>query len=171
MNKIEIRHSYDSDVEQIRLLYAEPSNYAATLQLPFPSPAAWAKKFSPMPEGSYSLVACKGDEIVGQLGLSVESNPRRKHAGYIGMGVKSSARRIGVGSALMSAMIELAEQWLAVQRIELSVYTDNDAAIGLYKKFGFNVEGTLRQYAFRNGAFVDVHVMSRLKVHHEFENA
>ncbi len=163
MNKIEIRHSCDSDVEQIRLLYAEPSNYAATLQLPFPSPVTWAKRLSPLPEGSYSLVACVGDEIVGQLGLSVESSPRRKHSANIGMGVKSSARRIGVGSALMTAMIELAEQWLAIQRIELSVYTDNDAAISLYKKFGFTVEGTLRRYAFRDGSFVDVHVMSRLK--------
>lgn len=163
MNKIEIRHSSDADIDQIRLLYAEPSNYAATLQLPYPSPAAWAKKFGATPEGVYSLVACIGDDVVGQLGLCVESSPRRKHAAHIGMGVKSDARRSGVGSALIAAMIELAEQWLAVQRIELTVYTDNDAAIGLYKKFGFIVEGTLRHYAFRNGRLVDVHIMSRLK--------
>ena len=162
MNKIEIRHSADSDVEQIRLIYAEPSNYAATLQLPFPSPAAWAKKFDVRPEGSYSLIACDGDEVLGQLGLSVEAGPRRKHAANIGMGVKSSARRSGVGSALMAAAVEMSERWLAVRRIELSVYTDNHAAISLYEKFGFGVEGTLRQYAFRNGEFVDVHVMSRL---------
>jgi putative acetyltransferase len=42
------------------------------------------------------------------------------------------------------------------------VYTDNEPAIARYKKFGFSVEGTLRQYAFRDGQFADVHVMARL---------
>ena len=39
---------------------------------------------------------------------------------------------------------------------------DNDAAIALYRKFGFEIEGTHRAYALRDGAYVDVHAMSRL---------
>jgi len=45
----------------------------------------------------------------------------------------------------------------------LEVYTDNEPAIRLYKKFGFVVEGTLKQFAFRDGQFVDVHTMARLR--------
>jgi putative acetyltransferase len=105
---------------------------------------------------------CRGDEVLGQLGLCVEPAPRRRHVANIGMGVRSHARRLGVGSALMSAAIGFAEQWLGIRRIELTVYTDNDPAIALYQKFGFGIEGTARQYAFRNGVFVDVHAMSRL---------
>lgn len=163
MNGIEIRHSNEQDIEQIRQLYAEPTAYANTLQLPFPSAALWAGRLGALPDGSYSLVACRGEEIVGQLGLSVESSPRRKHAAHFGMGVKHSARRTGVGGALVATAVDMAERWLAVSRIELMVYTDNQAAIALYGKFGFDVEGTLRRYAFRDGAFVDVHVMSRVK--------
>ncbi|HEX9390637.1 MAG TPA: GNAT family N-acetyltransferase [Usitatibacteraceae bacterium] len=43
------------------------------------------------------------------------------------------------------------------------MYVDNVAAIALYKKFGFEIEGTLRMYAFRNGEYVDAHSMARLK--------
>jgi len=78
------------------------------------------------------------------------------------MAVRESARRQGVGSALMEAAIDLAEKWLAVQRIELEVFIDNEAAIGLYRKFGFVVEGTLRRYAFRDGKYVDVLAMARI---------
>ena len=162
MNEVEERPSREGDIDQIRQIYAEPTNYAATLQLPYPSLDLWQKRLSTLPEGSFSLVACRADEVLGQLGIEVHKNPRRRHAANLGMAVKSSARRQGVGSALVAAGVDLAERWLAVRRIELEVYTDNVAAIGLYKKFGFVVEGTLRQYAFRNGETVDVHVMSRI---------
>jgi putative acetyltransferase len=78
------------------------------------------------------------------------------------MGVKASARRAGVGSALLSAAVNLCERWMNITRMEIEVYTDNDAAVALYLKHGFVVEGTCRQYAFRDGQFVDIHIMARL---------
>jgi L-phenylalanine/L-methionine N-acetyltransferase len=162
MNAIEVRHSCDRDIDQISQIYAEPSNVAATLQLPFASPDTRQKRLASLPEGAFSLVACRGEEILGQAGFEMRKNLRRRHAATLGMAVKTSARHQGVGSALLAAAIELAERWLAVRRIELEVYTDNVPAIALYKKFGFNIEGTLRQYAFRNEELVDVYVTARL---------
>ena len=49
-----------------------------------------------------------------------------------------------------------------VSRIEIEVYTENQAAIGLYEKHGFVIEGTCRNYAFRNGQYVDAHLMARV---------
>jgi RimJ/RimL family protein N-acetyltransferase len=46
---------------------------------------------------------------------------------------------------------------------ELEVYTDNEPAIQLYKKFGFTIEGTLAQFAFRDGQYVDSYTMARLR--------
>ena len=60
-------------------------------------------------------------------------------------------------------MCELADGWLNVIRLELTVYTDNKRAIALYKKFGFAVEGTHRAYALRDGRYVDAHCMARLR--------
>jgi L-phenylalanine/L-methionine N-acetyltransferase len=162
MDALEIRHAGTADAEAIRALYAEPSVYAATLQLPDPPAALWQQRLEQPREGAYSLVACRGGELLGQIGLVVGDNPRRKHSAHIGMGVRGSARRNGVGGALLGAAVELAEQWLALRRIELIVYTDNAAAIALYRKHGFSAEGVLRRYAFRNGQYVDAQMMARL---------
>ena len=62
----------------------------------------------------------------------------------------------------MEAALDLADNWLNLTRIELHVYTDNSAGIGLYEKFGFEVEGTHHRFAFRNGKYVDAYSMARL---------
>jgi len=63
----------------------------------------------------------------------------------------------------MVSVTELADRWLNLQRLELSVYTDNLAAMALYRKFGFAIEGTCRAYAFRDGQYVDAYLMARLR--------
>jgi len=78
------------------------------------------------------------------------------------MSVAVEAQGQGVGSALMVALLDWADNWARLLRLELTVFTDNPAAIALYKKFGFQIEGTHRAYALRNGAFADVLAMARL---------
>ncbi len=69
----------------------------------------------------------------------------------------------GIGSALMQALVDLADKWLNLYRLELDVYTDNEPAIKLYKKFDFHIEGTRVGEAFRDGKFVDTYAMARLR--------
>ena len=76
------------------------------------------------------------------------------------MAVRDDWQGKGVGTALMQAAIELAERWLNLSRLELQVYTDNEAGVRLYKKFGFVVEGTLTRFAFRDGEYVDAYMMA-----------
>ncbi|MBL8192483.1 MAG: GNAT family N-acetyltransferase, partial [Blastocatellia bacterium] len=56
-----------------------------------------------------------------------------------------------------------ADKWLNLLRLELEVYCDNDAAIALYKKFGFEIEGRLVKFSFREGEYVDAFFMARLR--------
>jgi putative acetyltransferase len=63
----------------------------------------------------------------------------------------------------MKAVVELADGWLNVTRLELTVYTDNARAVALYKKFGFVLEGTHKRYALRDGRYVDAHCMARIR--------
>ncbi len=56
----------------------------------------------------------------------------------------------------------MADNWLNYTRLELTVYTDNAAALALYRKFGFEIEGTLKAYAFRDGRYIDAYTMARL---------
>jgi len=87
---------------------------------------------------------------------------RRIHVGQPGVAVHGAYWGRGIGRALLNAIIDLAENWLGLTRLELEVYTDNVAAIRLYEKAGFVREGTKRQYALREGTLVDAHVMARL---------
>ncbi len=53
--------------------------------------------------------------------------PRRRHVGEIGMAVRDDLQGRGVGTALMRAALDLADNWLDLARVELTVYTDNAA--------------------------------------------
>ncbi|PML81659.1 GNAT family N-acetyltransferase [Enterovibrio norvegicus] len=157
-----IRPSEPRDISAIQQLYSCPKAQAGTLQLPLPSLSLWEKRMNHLPENTFSLVADENNVIVGQLGFHVSENQRRRHVGEFGMAVHDDHVGKGVGSKLVEKVIDLADNWLNLRRIELTVYCDNEAAIALYKKFGFGVEGTAIGYAFRNGRYVDAHYMARL---------
>ncbi len=130
---ISVRHTQYGDAAAIAAIYSQPLVYAATLQLPYPATAVWEKRLSESSDaGSHSLVALVDEEIVGHIYLAA------------------------------SPAIDLAENWMAVTRMELEVYADNQPAIGLYRKFGFIDEGIAKDYAFRNGHYVDAMRMARL---------
>jgi L-phenylalanine/L-methionine N-acetyltransferase len=69
----------------------------------------------------------------------------------------------GIGTVLMEAALELADNWLGLTRVELTRYSDNAAGAALYEKFGFEIEDTHRRYAFRNGGYVDAYSMARIR--------
>ncbi len=159
---IVVRHGEARDIEAIRAIYAQPSNVAATLQLPYPSAELWQARLGRHHEHFHSLVACEGDTVLGQIGIEVFTSPRRRHAANIGLAVDEAFRRRGAGDALLTAALDLCHHWLAVRRVELETYVDNAPAIALFERHGFIREGTSRAYAFRAGSYVDVHLMAHL---------
>ena len=161
---ITIRRTEPSDAEAIYKIYEGSKVVWGTLQLPYPSLDRWRKRLAEPAEGSFNLMACVDDEVVGELGLfTMPQNPRRRHVGQIGMAVRDDWQGRGVGSALMKAIIDLSDNWLNLSRLELEVFTDNPSAIALYKKFGFVTEGTFKNFAYRDGQYVDVYAMARLR--------
>lgn len=160
---ITIRRAEPGDGEALQRLFAAPRVIWGTIQLPYPSVEMWRKRLAEPPEGLFHLVACAGQEVVGQLGLhTFPQSPRRRHVGVVGMAGRDDWQGRGVGTALMRAAIDLADNWLNLRRLEREVYTDNEPAIRLYQKCGFTIEGTLAQYAFRGGQYVDTYIMARL---------
>jgi putative acetyltransferase len=160
---IVIRRAEPADAEAIHETFLGPQAIAGTLQLPYPSVEMWRKRLVEVPADDYVLVATIAGDVVGNLGLHAASkSPRRRHVGNLGMSVRDDREGRGVGTALLRAAIELADGWLNYQRLELLVYTDNLAALHLYRKFGFAIEGTCRAYAFRDGSYVDAYQMARL---------
>ncbi|MBA3616860.1 MAG: GNAT family N-acetyltransferase [Rubrobacteraceae bacterium] len=161
---ITVRHLEPEDYKALHRIFSGPRAMAGTLQMPFPSEESWRERLSEPPEGLYSLVACVDGDVVGSLGLHTSPTRwRMRHVGSIGMAVRDDWQGKGVGTALMEAALDLADNWLNLTRIELRVYVDNASGIALYEKFGFEVEGTHRRLAFRDGEYVDAYSMARLK--------
>lgn len=163
MTDITIRHSDAHDVDAIRTISAQPAVCKNTLQHPFPSFEKWQQRLERIREQGVSLVAEIEGAVVGHLALHTEANPRRRHAAGLGMMVDASHHGRGIGSRLLAAAIDLAENWLNVTRIELTVFVDNRAAIALYEKHGFRIEAESPEYALRDGAYASVYHMARLR--------
>jgi putative acetyltransferase len=120
------------------------------------------RRLEPQPD-RHMLVAEVDSEVVGSLGLTVPPGMRRRHAGQIWMAVRDDHQGEGIGRALMESAVELADRWLNLRRLELEVFVGNEPAIALYRKLGFEIEGTLKEFAFRDGSYADVYAMARLR--------
>lgn len=163
MAAITVRARESRDLEAVATIMACPGVIYGTLQLPFRSLDDRCEQYARPAPGTYSLVAEFDGRVVGQLGLQPEQHPRRRHCGSLGMAVHDDFQGRGVGGALLAAAVDLTDRWLNLRRVELEVYTDNASAIHLYEKFGFAIEGTLRDHAFRDGGYVDAYAMARLR--------
>lgn len=161
-----IRRAGPRDAAAFARIMGDPAVYAGVLQPPYADEEVWRARLAENQAPGKTdlvLVAERDGEVVGNAGLHPASAAlRRRHAMMLGISVAGSAQRQGVGSALMQALVDYADRWGQVLRIELTVYTDNAAAIALYRRFGFVLEGTQRAYALRDGAYVDAHMMARL---------
>jgi len=159
-----IRRAEPSDYEAFAHHLSDPLVFPGTLQPPHPSLEMWRKRMADMAETDYLLVALADGEFAGLAGLhSTGKSPRRAHAMHLGITVSGKWQGRGVGRALMGALLDLADNWLNVIRIELTVFTENARAIALYKQCGFEIEGTHRAYALREGRYADTYSMARVR--------
>lgn len=114
-------------------------------------------------KNSAILVAEYGDELVGFIVAIGGSARRNKHSVYLVIGVLEDYRGQGIGTKLF----EEAEKWAMIHkihRLELTAATRNNAGLSLYKKMGFEIEGTKRHSLFIDGNFVDEYYMAKLLI-------
>jgi putative acetyltransferase len=166
MTAISIRRARVEDAAAMARLMGDPAVYPGLMQMPHASEevhrARLADALAPG-KPDVLLVAELGGEVVGSCGLHPAGpSPRRRHAMMLGISVRSDAQGKGVGRALMQALCDYADRWIGLLRLELDVFADNERAIALYRRFGFEIEGLHRGYALRDGAYADSYSMARL---------
>lgn len=161
MSEVIIRAYEEDDIPAVARLYNQRSVAAGTLQIPLMPLSERAARYTPGPEVRMVVAELDGD-VVGHAGL-ILLRGRRQHVADIGIGVDEDFQGRGIGGKLMEALLDLADNWYNIARVELTVYADNAGAIHLYKKLGFVEEGRHRGYAFREGEYVDALSMARLR--------
>jgi putative acetyltransferase len=139
---------------------ARERRYLAFLEAP---PLARMRRFvlDGLSCGIAQYVAVDGERVVGWCDVVPKSHETLRHSGTLGMGVAASHRGIGVGTALLRATLEGAFA-RGLTRVELVVRADNEHAIELYRRHGFELEGRLRRYIVVDGEACEALQMARL---------
>ncbi len=124
-------------------------------------PQGSAGMLEPEPNGSFVLGAFDGGELVGTMGMSRNANEKTMHGGFVwGVYVAGSARKSGVGSKLMEALIIRAQTCEGLERLVLQVDSESPGAIRLYEKHGFRSYGLEKRGMKVDGEYVDLHHMA-----------
>lgn len=161
-DEILIRASEPEDAPDLTEALNQPRAVWGTMQLPFTSVVTRRERFKVASGRQTLLVAVIDGKVIGSLGLG-RLEGRRSHVGTFGMAVHDAYAGRGAGTALIAAAVEQADRWLNLRRLELTVWADNARAIALYERFGFEREGRMADYAWRDGAYADAISMARIK--------
>ena len=151
----------DDDVAGIAALMALPGVVEDLLLAPLTPPDAVRKALLEPPR-ECAIVARSEGRVIGYASLAVQAAVRRRHAAALVACVAPAWQRRGVGKALVTALVDWADHWAGLLRLELGVQDGNAAGLALARRFGFALEGTQRAAVLREGRFVDQHLLARL---------
>ncbi|MEQ5839104.1 GNAT family N-acetyltransferase [Paraburkholderia acidicola] len=151
-----------ADAEQLHALLELPASMHGNPFKPYGTLAGRREYIEKLDASQIAIAATIGDTLVGEAGLTPNKG-RRAHSGSISIGVHDAWHRRGIGRALMTELLDLADNWLGLRRVELRVFADNHAAIALYREFGFEIEARRRGAVLRDGVLIDDYFMARLR--------
>lgn len=143
---IRLERYSERHVEGLTALYNDPAVARQVLQMPYQSVEQRRRQLQGSADDDrlLILVALHQGDVIGSASLERHPRIRRSHSGSIGMGVAVAWQGKGVGSRLLGELLDIADNWMNLRRLELTVYTDNAPALALYRRFGFETEGEMR---------------------------
>jgi L-phenylalanine/L-methionine N-acetyltransferase len=157
-----IRAAEPADAAGISALLGTVGTFEGTLQLPDMPVASRLEHLQRVDSQSPRLVAVSRGEVVGMASLIGLPSLRRAHSRSLAIAMATGWQGKGLGRRLMQRLLDWADNWGGVLRVELHVHADNERAIALYKSLGFEEEGRHKGYALKNGRYVDSLSMARL---------
>jgi len=105
------------------------------------------------------LIALEGGRLVGHVNVQRERHPVTHHVASLSIAVAADARGRGIGRRLMEEAIAWSKRE-GVEKLVLSVYPNNEAAISLYRSFGFIDEGRLARHSRKSYGYEDEILMA-----------
>jgi putative acetyltransferase len=97
--------------------------------------------------------------IVGSASLSFDEREISKHKAELGIAVHDDYQNVGIGTAMLKHLLDIARM-KKLRKVWLLVDTDNDRAVHIYKKAGFEIEGKLRDEKYLKGQYRDLYRMA-----------
>ncbi len=161
----------------LRLETWDPSRFAALhalcihpqvvpwlTNLPTESPESWKDRFAdPSPSTGIRVAAWRGERLAGLAVISLSPVRRLQHVGSLFLAVHPDFQKEGVGHSLLKSVLDAADRWYNVVRIDIEVPSDNASALRLLHTHGFLSEGTRRNDLMRFGQKVDTVFLGRIR--------
>ena len=158
-----IRSVRVEDVDDLEAVRRQPGVLAGTLNIPSERLLDRRRRIESLGSNVHELIAEVDGRVVGTAGL-VTFQGRMSHAGEIAhIMVHDEFQGRGIGRQLMEALLDIADNYLGLVRVELLVYADNHSAVRLYERLGFVHEGVKRKCVRRQGRLVDAVMMARIR--------
>ncbi|TYS89899.1 GNAT family N-acetyltransferase [Rossellomorea aquimaris] len=108
------------------------------------------------------IIAEVNGVVVGSIEFRSQIRKRLSHTGSVSMSISKNYRDMGIGKALLKALLDWAEENPLIEKVSLGVFSTNQRAISLYKQMGFLEEGRLiKEYKLNHGEYIDDILMYR----------
>jgi len=107
------------------------------------------------------FIAENDGSLVGYLAAFGGGFKRIRNTAHIVIGILQKFTGLGIGTELFVKMEKWAKQ-RKIHRLELTVRTDNEKGLALYKKMGFETEGVRKHALLINGSYMDEYRMFKL---------
>ena len=148
------------DAEALWTIARQEGVIETTMALPSLRLEQRMKSLSDLDEHDHYMVAERAGQVVGVAGLTVGTG-RVRHSGHLFAYVARQHQGQSIGTRLVQALLDLADQWLLLRRVELTVLTENEGAKRLYERLGFVVEGCRKMSVISQGELKDEWLMAR----------
>ncbi|MBQ9926570.1 MAG: GNAT family N-acetyltransferase [Lachnospiraceae bacterium] len=100
----------------------------------------------------HMAIVNEDDEYLGTI--SLKNIDRINQSAEFAIALREKARGKGIGVKASERLLDIGFGEMGLHRIYLTVFADNEAAIRLYEKIGFTMEGELREHIYRDGEYV-----------------
>ena len=151
-------------LNEIRRMRGVRETIPAILSESFEFTAAVTKALPASTPNLSAVVFRDGEEILaGNALLRLSEKPKMRHAASLAIVVRTEYQNMGVGRALLTELLRIADEDLILVRISLEAAEENARAIHLYESLGFEREGLLRCAYTQGGEYKNLVAMARVR--------
>ena len=152
------------DVNEIRTMLGVMETIPTLFSEPISHTEAVMRSFGPNDHMLTAVTEVNGlSKVIALGGLHVAVKHRMRHSADISLIVHTNYQNAGIGRAILTQLLELADNWLLLKKVELEVAAGNSRAIHLYESLGFEREGLKKYATITDGKLTDIVVMGRYR--------